>query len=521
MVIAAAARVRPPSRGRVSSSPATRAIRRRSPALAAAAGHRRRRTSLVGRLPHDEFALALQRLRRLHLGALGGRHGRQPAGGHGLRLRDHRLAACPRPASGSATASPAWWCAPRDVGRLADGHAALRRRPGAAAAPAARRPWPSPGSRRVSTPTWSTSTASSRRLAGRRPAGRTRSACQPGRRRGRPRARDPVGGDPHPATRARCCAGPWRRCASQDAGAGPAWEIVVVDDGSQRRHRRRSWPRWPGAAGRRLRVVDAAGATWGGPRARNLGARAARGRWLLFLDDDIVAPPGLLAAHLDAAGGHPGRRHHRLRVTDRALVDAPHFHYLDTRGVARLRGGAGAGTLLRHPERGRAPGGVPGRGRLRRALLRPTDSRTWRWPSAWRTGPGSGSRCLPAPVPRPRPPPHPGPVPGQEGANAGASRCRHLARLHPDRLREMRLHHALDQPGGRRPRGGHPPAADSCRRAVGRGAAPPAGELARVVRTIGRGLAASAPPPAEPGRCWRRSARACRDPARRLTEWRQ
>ncbi len=92
--------------------------------------------------------------------------------------------------------------------------------------------------------------------------------------------------------------------AAQDAGSGRTWEVVVVDDGS----RDGTAGLLAAAAARpgaRLRVVSP-GRNVGRARARNLGARAARGRWILFLDDDIVAPPGLLAAHLDAAGGPSG-----------------------------------------------------------------------------------------------------------------------------------------------------------------------------------------------------------------------
>ena len=57
--------------------------------------------------------------------------------------------------------------------------------------------------------------------------------------------------------------------------------------------------------------------------ARNLGARAALGRWILFLDDDIVAPPGLLQAHLDLLNRLPGCGTIGCVDTDPDLVDAP------------------------------------------------------------------------------------------------------------------------------------------------------------------------------------------------------
>jgi len=118
---------------------------------------------------------------------------------------------------------------------------------------------------------------------------------------------------------------------------GFAWEIVVVDDGSgdgtaamlaSRAERQDSRVR-PASPGRNL----------GRAGARNFGARHAAGRYLLFLDDDIVVPPGLLAAHLALLVAHPGDGTIGYAVTEPSLIDAPHFHYLDTRAVAKLAPG--------------------------------------------------------------------------------------------------------------------------------------------------------------------------------------
>lgn len=124
----------------------------------------------------------------------------------------------------------------------------------------------------------------------------------------------------------------------------PRWNVVVVDDASP--DDTAAWlaaeaPRWDG----RLHVVSPE-RNVGRARARNLGAAAADGRWLLFLDDDVVAPPGLLSAHRELLGEDPRTGSIGRVVTDPALVDAPHFHYIDTRGVAKVRGGRVPGRYL-------------------------------------------------------------------------------------------------------------------------------------------------------------------------------
>ncbi len=116
-----------------------------------------------------------------------------------------------------------------------------------------------------------------------------------------------------------------------------AWEIVVVNDGSTDNTgaflATLETGTKPG-----IRVVTP-GQNVGRAKARNLGAREARGRYLLFMDDDIVAPPGLVAAHLRLLDDYPNCGTIGYAVTDPALIDAPHFSYLDTRGAARLAAG--------------------------------------------------------------------------------------------------------------------------------------------------------------------------------------
>ncbi len=114
------------------------------------------------------------------------------------------------------------------------------------------------------------------------------------------------------------------------------WEVVVVNDGCTDgtagflEECRQSFP-VP------LHIVDP-GRNLGRAKARNLGIQQASGRWVLFLDDDILVPSDLLAAHhkllvTDERAGTIG-----YAKTDPSLIDAPHFYYLDSRGVAHSKG---------------------------------------------------------------------------------------------------------------------------------------------------------------------------------------
>ena len=85
------------------------------------------------------------------------------------------------------------------------------------------------------------------------------------------------------------------------ACAPPAHELIVVVDGGSDGAVARS-----AAAG--AKVIELA-ATVGPARARNIGAAAATGDVLLFIDADVVVPPGLVgrvAAHLQGGAGLAG-----------------------------------------------------------------------------------------------------------------------------------------------------------------------------------------------------------------------
>ena len=220
-----------------------------------------------------------------------------------------------------------------------------------------------------------------------------------------------------------------------------AWEIVVVDDGSV--DGTGEMLAELAVTEPRLRVVSPP-RNVGRAAARNLGWRHAKGRWILFLDDDILAPPGLLRAHLEVLEADPNHGTIGPAVTDPAIADAPHFRYLDTRGVAKL-----------------APGPAPGKyfvtqnaAVAREALVRVGGfdeefsaygfedmDLGFRLEDA-----GVRFRVLPAPVPW-HIHHHTLAEYLEKKRTCGRSSLRQVAATHPRRLREMSLHLVLDAPG--------------------------------------------------------------------------
>lgn len=77
----------------------------------------------------------------------------------------------------------------------------------------------------------------------------------------------------------------------------PASEIMIVDQtGEHPRHVAARLAAWNASGAIRLMRLDEPSI----PRAMNLALTATTSRYVLFLDDDIIPSPSLIAAHLDA-----------------------------------------------------------------------------------------------------------------------------------------------------------------------------------------------------------------------------
>ena len=136
-----------------------------------------------------------------------------------------------------------------------------------------------------------------------------------------------------------------RDLAAQDEPCAAAFEVIVVDDGSDPPLNRESGVNIP--AGLNVRLVRQANA--GPGAARDLGIRSAGGAVIVVVDDDMHVPPSFVAAHL--AAHHEGSTvvmgQIREPSTDRRqeLFDRFHLFSLDRfvqayrRGQATLHGG--------------------------------------------------------------------------------------------------------------------------------------------------------------------------------------
>ncbi len=231
---------------------------------------------------------------------------------------------------------------------------------------------------------------------------------------------------------------------TQDAGEGRTWEVVVVNDGST------------DATADFLATLDGTGQNpllrvvspphnIGRAKARNLGAKAAAGRWILFLDDDIVAPEGLVSAHLELLENNPGCGTIGYAITDPSVANAPHFSYLDSRGVAKLSRGPAPGRFFVTQN-----AAVP-----RDAFLSiggfDEDFAAYGFEDmevAFRLENDAGMyfQALIQPVPL-HVHHHTLNEYLEKKVECGRHSLPHLARLHPERIAEMKLHHVVDYSG--------------------------------------------------------------------------
>ena len=230
----------------------------------------------------------------------------------------------------------------------------------------------------------------------------------------------------------------------QDAGAHGSWEVVVVNDGSTDGTADFLQPLDGTGSNPLFRVVSPPHNV-GRAKARNLGARAAAGKFILFMDDDIVAPEGLVSAHLDLLVAKQGSGTIGYAVTDPSVVDAPHFSYIDSRGVAKLSDGPAPGRFF-----------VTQNAAVDRdAFLSiggfDEDFSSYGFEDmevAFRLEDlaGVGFQALINPVPH-HVHHHTLDEYLDKKVECGRHSLPHLARLHPQRIVEMKLHHVVDYEG--------------------------------------------------------------------------
>lgn len=234
---------------------------------------------------------------------------------------------------------------------------------------------------------------------------------------------------------------------AQEIRPGLDWEIVVVNDGSTDE----TAPLLDGEMREKLAnlVVVAPPQNVGRARARNLGVQAASGKWVLFLDDDIIAPPDLLEAHLNLLASHPGWGTIGRVVTDPDIIDGPLFHYLDSRGVGRAGSGQAPARFFVTQN-----AAVPRQAFLDVGGFDPSfglygfeDMEV-----AFRLEDRAGVRFLALNSPAPRHVHHHSLAQyWAKKVDCGRDSLPRLAGLHPERTVRMRLHHAVDVPGQRAP----------------------------------------------------------------------